>query len=446
MTIKLTDAAKYYKELPHQREAFIYLQSAMEPGIMSRFEHLYRTPKAPPIPKENEGGERAMVALILTRIKKLGIELDKPPQSADPEDYCVNIIGLEGLNPDFTLNDDKPNHFNDLFILLGINKDGKFRYLQKSVGTTEPSSHYTYNRINSKGAARIEIDVKHEKIWQFGYHGRGNGRHLALLQIGNAVCVRRDHNQDFARTGDKLDCGYHGINFHCGYDNPTTNIGRASAGCQVIRSRKEHAASMEHLKRDYYYTRNNKHRFSYICLDASKVFSNGTVTPRRERDSDVSDDLWDIVMKMLVHHECGGVVSRYLNAYADPAHGWRVPTIGIGTITYPNGAKVRKGDTITEEQAYIFARDFIEKRLIPNLSKIPSWGIMSTNQKASLISFGYNLGAFYGANGFNTISRALREQRWKDVPNAILLYDKAGGRALPGLTKRRKDEAELFKK
>src|SRR5690606_888414 len=38
-------------------------------------------------------------------------------------------------------------------------------------------------------------------------------------------------------------------------------------------------------------------------------------------------------------------------AYADPAHGWRVPTIGWGTIAYESGAPVKRGDIITQSRA-----------------------------------------------------------------------------------------------
>ena len=272
MTIKFTDAAKYYREKPHQVAAFEYLQRNVADEVIDRFEYLYRNPNAGNLPPDIKTSERAHIAKILNRIKDLGISLDKPPQNAQNDEYCVNIIGLEGLNPDFTTNDDRSNHFNDLFIILGINKDLKFRYLQKSVGTTEPGHHYTFNRMNPKGAARIQLDVKHEKIWQYGKHGRGKNRHNALVQWGGPVCVHRDDNEDTFRTGDVLDCGYHGINFHGGYDMPTSNIGGASAGCQVIQKMGEIASAMEHIKNDYYFIRDEKHRFSYIALDASKIF------------------------------------------------------------------------------------------------------------------------------------------------------------------------------
>ena len=441
--IKLTDAAKYYKELSHQRKAFEFLQNNIQDDVLREFEHKYRTPDE--VPVVTETGERMEIVKILNRIKQLGLSLDKPPASSSPAEYCVNIIGLEGLNANFTLNDDAPNKFNDLFILLGINKDGKFKYLQKSVGTTEPGFHYTYNRMNPKGAARIEIDTKHEKIWKMGYHGSSSRtRHEALQQLGASVCVRRDDNEDFSRVGDKLDCGWHGINFHGGYNNPTNNLGRASAGCQVIQSMREIASAIAHLKRDYYYCRNKDHRFSYIILDASKIWENSSVTPKRERETIPNNDVMTMAINLIVKWECSGNVSKYLKAYADPAHGWRVPTIGIGTIRYKNGNKVRKGDVITENQAYDECAYFIKQKLMPNLSKIPNWNKFKANQKAALISFAYNLGAFYGANGFSTISKHLRNGHLSAVPDAIRLYCRAGGKKLQGLVNRRNDEANMF--
>src|SRR5580704_2450802 len=47
-----------------------------------------------------------------------------------------------------------------------------------------------------------------------------------------------------------------------------------------------------------------------------------------------------------------------LVAYLDPV---QIPTIGYGTIQYPNGRKVALGDSITEEQAEAFLKFECEK-------------------------------------------------------------------------------------
>jgi lysozyme len=63
----------------------------------------------------------------------------------------------------------------------------------------------------------------------------------------------------------------------------------------------------------------------------------------------------------------------------------------------------------------------------------------------ALVSFVYNLGAasLSGISGFETIGRAVKNGNKKDVANAILLYNKAGGKALPGLVRRRRAERRL---
>lgn len=43
MTIKLVDAAEYYKQLPHQREAWDWLQSQLDPKLLEQFGSKYRT-------------------------------------------------------------------------------------------------------------------------------------------------------------------------------------------------------------------------------------------------------------------------------------------------------------------------------------------------------------------------------------------------------------------
>ena len=133
-----------------------------------------------------------------------------------------------------------------------------------------------------------------------------------------------------------------------------------------------------------------------------------------------------------------------LKAYND---GLGVPTIGIGTTVYPNGKKVKMGDACTEVEAEGYLGDYINKRIIPALNKIPYWNEMTPNKKAALISFAYNLGEhFYGNSGFNSITNALKEKRWSDVPGALNRYVNPGSSVTEGLKRRRKAEGELWSK
>jgi GH24 family phage-related lysozyme (muramidase) len=78
---------------------------------------------------------------------------------------------------------------------------------------------------------------------------------------------------------------------------------------------------------------------------------------------------------------------------------------------------------------------------------VPFWKSMSSNQKSALISFAFNLGAyFYGLPGFSTISRCLRERTYQSVPNALLLYRNPGSAFEAGLTRRRIAEGMLWAK
>ncbi|MEN9860845.1 MAG: Synechococcus phage, partial [Cyanobacteriota bacterium] len=76
---------------------------------------------------------------------------------------------------------------------------------------------------------------------------------------------------------------------------------------------------------------------------------------------------------------------------------------------------------------------------------VPHWKLMDDNQRSALVSFAYNLGAgFYGAEGFETISRCLRERDWAGVPAALKLYRNPGTNVEAGLLRRREAEGKLW--
>lgn len=155
-------------------------------------------------------------------------------------------------------------------------------------------------------------------------------------------------------------------------------------------------------------------------------------------------DFVQIAVEFIAEHE--GFIGK---AYPDPLHGWNVPTIGYGTTVYPHGKRVQRGDTCTKQEAMVWLSDFITRKTVPVLSKtIPVWNKLNSNQKAALISFGYNLGpGFYGTKGFTTISSALKDfASIYKVPDALMLYVNPGSRVENGLRKRRKAEGELFLK
>jgi GH24 family phage-related lysozyme (muramidase) len=136
-------------------------------------------------------------------------------------------------------------------------------------------------------------------------------------------------------------------------------------------------------------------------------------------------------------------------AYPDPIAGWQVATIGYGTTRYPDGRGVRQGDVISRDQAGSFLSHDVEQNCRPALERIPTWGRMNSNQRSSLYSFGYNLGAnFYGAPDFESITRVCDSpDRWEDQPwvtEQFVKYRNPGSAAEAGLRRRREAEASLF--
>ena len=126
-----------------------------------------------------------------------------------------------------------------------------------------------------------------------------------------------------------------------------------------------------------------------------------------------------------------------LTAYQDSVGVW---TIGYGTTnadTSITGLEVKKGVTITKAQALSYLKKSLNKKYLPKVLKYDTKYHFNQNQLDALVCFAYNIGSIDGltANG----SRSL-----KDIKTKILAYNKAGGKELAGLTKRRKAEKALF--
>ncbi len=121
-----------------------------------------------------------------------------------------------------------------------------------------------------------------------------------------------------------------------------------------------------------------------------------------------------------------------LKAYRCPAGVW---TIGYGHT----GASVKEGLLITQHQADII----LESDLTKFEEAVEEWMPgASSNQFSALVSFAFNL-------GINALIKSTLRKKFlaADVGGAadeFLRWNKAGGKVLPGLVKRRKAERELF--
>lgn len=130
----------------------------------------------------------------------------------------------------------------------------------------------------------------------------------------------------------------------------------------------------------------------------------------------------------------------HLTAYPDPAHGWSVPTIGVGHTSAAGPPKVTRGMTITADEADdILARDLGKfEAAVRSLVHVP----LTDNQFAALVSFAFNLGP--GNLSGSTLLRKLNRGDTAGAAAEFAKWNRAGGKVMRGLTRRRIAERDLF--
>lgn len=121
-----------------------------------------------------------------------------------------------------------------------------------------------------------------------------------------------------------------------------------------------------------------------------------------------------------------------LTAYKCPAGVW---TIGYGHTGSVDGVKVGNGMKITKDKATELLR-FDCARFEAHVSKYSRYN-WTQNEFDALVSFAYNVGNINGLTASGKRSRS-------EIAEAMLRYNKAGGKVLSGLTRRRQAERELF--
>ena len=141
---------------------------------------------------------------------------------------------------------------------------------------------------------------------------------------------------------------------------------------------------------------------------------------------------------MKVSQECIDLVKFFEGfepkAYLCPANVW--------TIGYGRTKNVKEGDELTELQA---ERDLLEEldefaEQVLNTVKIS----LDQNELDALTSWTYNLGV--GNLQSSTLLKKLNSGDKNSVPSEMLRWNKAAGKVLAGLTRRREAEAKLWAK
>lgn len=128
--------------------------------------------------------------------------------------------------------------------------------------------------------------------------------------------------------------------------------------------------------------------------------------------------------------------------YPDPAHGWKVPTVGYGHTDAAGEPKfaATKGKRFTEAEASaILLRDLERyEQDVRELVKVP----LNENQHGALTSFDFNLGRANLAK--STLLKKLNRGDYDGAAAEFGKWVNAGGEKLPGLVKRREAERKLF--
>ena len=113
-------------------------------------------------------------------------------------------------------------------------------------------------------------------------------------------------------------------------------------------------------------------------------------------------------------------------------------TIGYGHTNTAGPPHVYIGMEITKEEAdTILGSDLTSVELqVAHLIKVP----INQNQFDALVSFDFNTGGL----GRSSTLRDINAGHMQAAADALLMWDRASGRVLPGLLHRRRAERELF--
>lgn len=112
---------------------------------------------------------------------------------------------------------------------------------------------------------------------------------------------------------------------------------------------------------------------------------------------------------------------------------------GVWTIGYGHTAGVKQGQTITQAQAENFLKQDCEKfeRYVNNATYVPITEKLNQNQFDALVSFAFNCGAY-------NLKKLCAGRNAAQIANAMPKYNKAAGKTLNGLVRRRAAEVALF--
>lgn len=153
----------------------------------------------------------------------------------------------------------------------------------------------------------------------------------------------------------------------------------------------------------------------------------------------------DRAREMIKHHE--GVRFK---PYRCPALLW---TVGVGHVLYPDQAKLKLEDrnsyALKPEDTRFWTKEEVDSILGKDLARFeqgvarlcPS-SVSNQNHFDALVSFSFNLGL--GSLQKSSLRMKYNRGDFQGAAEEMKKWNKAGGKVLAGLTKRRNEEAALL--
>lgn len=129
-----------------------------------------------------------------------------------------------------------------------------------------------------------------------------------------------------------------------------------------------------------------------------------------------------------------------LNAYKCSAG---VPTIGYGSCFYPDKSNVKMGDVLRdkEEAEILLINTLVDYDIY--VSKYTKSVKLTQYQFDALVCFAFNVG-LGNLSKSTLLKMVLSNPNDTSISSEFLKWNKAAGKILNGLTKRRQKEAELY--
>lgn len=162
---------------------------------------------------------------------------------------------------------------------------------------------------------------------------------------------------------------------------------------------------------------------------------------------------WDVSSELKLSKRGINLMKRYEGFRSAPYRDMvGVNTIGYGNTYYPDRRKVKMTDKhLTEPQAEQLAMDIINLDFAPAVNKIfkdeIASGKLNQNMFDALVSLAYNIGTSALANS-NSVTGNIKKGDYKAAADGFLQWNKGrvNGKlqAINGLTRRRREERELF--